>query len=167
MTAFDICYASIIKSEGGYSDNRADPGGKTNLGVTQRAWEAWKHRPVTEAEMRALTVDAVCPFYRAMYWNASHCDSLPVGLALCVFHVAVNAGPGRAAKLLQGIVGAVPDGAIGPATLAIVAKGDPHTMIGAYQDALRAFYRSLPKFSVFGKGWLNRAADVQKQALAL
>ena len=171
MTAFDTCYASVIASEGGWSDNPKDPGGMTNLGVTNRAWEAWVNHPVTEADMRALTKETVAPFYRAMYWNAAHCDALPVGLALCVFHVSVNAGPKRAAKLLQAMVGAVPDGAIGPATLAAVgqyvsSKGE-RAAVSAFQDALRAFYRSLDTFATFGHGWLNRATSVEQQALAL
>lgn len=167
MTSFDQCYPSVIKAEGGFVNNKLDPGGMTSLGVTKRAWQAWRVGPVTEADMRALTPEGVKPFYRAMYWNPVHCDSLPVGLAMCVFHCSVNAGPRRAAKVLQTIVGAIPDGAIGPATLAAVARGDQRTMIGAYQDALRAFYRGLPTFGTFGKGWINRANDVQQQAEAL
>ena len=171
MTAFDTCYASVIASEGGYVNDPRDNGGITNLGVTKRAWEAWVGHPVTEADMRALTKEGVGPLYRAMYWNAAHCDALPTALALCVFHVSVNAGPKRAAKLLQGMVGAVPDGAIGPATLAAVAryvssKGE-RAAVSAFQDGLRAFYRSLDTFATFGHGWFNRAASVEQQALAL
>lgn len=168
MTSFDRCYASLIKSEGGYVNNPKDPGGVTNLGVTKRAWEAYLHRTVSIAEMKALTVERVCPFYRAMYWNAAHCDSLPTGLALCVFHVAVNAGVRRAAKLLQSVVGATPDGAIGPSTLAAVsvwtANHGERVAINAFQDALRAFYRSLSTFPTFGRGWINRSIEVQRQA---
>jgi lysozyme family protein len=171
MTAFDTCYASILKSEGGYVNNPKDPGGMTNLGVTKRAWEAWVGHPVAEGDMRGLTGEKVAPFYRAMYWNPVHGDALPPALALCAFHVSVNAGPKRAAKLLQMIVGAAPDGAIGPGTLAAVTlwicAHSAQAAVTAYQDALRAFYRGLPTFITFGKGWLNRAADVEQQAKAM
>jgi lysozyme family protein len=171
MTAFDTCFASVIHSEGGFSNNPRDPGGITNLGVTKRAWEAWVGHSVTEQDMRQLTPAIVAPFYRANYWNAVHGDSFPVGIALCLFHCAVNAGPKRAATLLQGIVGAVPDGAIGAGTQAAVraflsARGE-QALVAAFQDALRAYYRSLSTFEVFGRGWLNRARDVEQQALAL
>lgn len=171
MTAFDTCYASVIHSEGGFTNNVHDNGGMTNLGVTKRAWERWLGHSVTEADMRALTVPVVAPFYRAQYWNVVHGDSLPLGVALCAFHCAVNSGPGRAAKLLQGIVGSVPDGAIGPGTLrsvvAWVAAHGQKALISAFQDSYRAYYRTLDDFPVFGKGWFNRAADIEQQALRM
>lgn len=171
MTAFDLCYPSLINSEGGFINDPADAGGMTSRGVTKRRWEEWIGDAVTESDMRAFTPASVAPFYRAKYWNAAHCDSFPVGLALCLFHSAVNAGPGRAAMLLQGVVGTTPDGAIGPGTIAAVtawqwAHGLP-ALIHAYQDALRAYYRTRPTFPRFGKGWLNRAADVEAQAKAM
>jgi lysozyme family protein len=173
VTAFDTCYASIIHSEGGYVNDKRDAGGMTNLGVTKRAWEAWLDHPVSEGDMRALTPVVVSPFYRSQYWNPIHGDALPLALALCVFHVSVNAGPGRAAKLLQSVVGVTSDGAIGPATLAAVTRVTSARVAGlaalvhSFQDALRAYYRSLSSFEVFGKGWLNRAADVEAQAKAM
>jgi lysozyme family protein len=173
MTAFDICYASVIRAEGGFVNDPRDPGGMTKLGVTKRAWEAYTGHPVTEAEMRAFTPASVAPFYRANYWNPVHGDSLPPALALCLFHVSVNAGPRRAAKLLQTVVGATSDGAIGPATIAAVTKATSArvaglaTLVGAFQDGLRAYYRSLSTFPTFGKGWLNRAAAVEKEALGM
>lgn len=173
MTAFDTCYASVIKAEGGWSNDPADPGGITNWGVTKRAWEAWVGHPVTISDMHLLTPAIVAPFYRANYWNPMHGDSLPPALALVLFHCAVNAGPKRAAMLLQHVVDTAPDGALGPATIAAVAKAISSrvsglaTLITAFQDALREFYRSLHNFDVFGTGWLNRAADVQRQAEAM
>ena len=173
MTAFDTCLASVLRSEGGFVNDSRDSGGMTNLGVTKHAWESWVGHSVDEAEIRALVPMTVGPFYRAMYWNPIHGDSLPPALALCVFHVSVNAGPRRAARLLQSVVGATPDGAIGPATLAAVTRlaqsrvAGLSTIVDTFQDALRAYYRSLATFPTFGKGWLNRAADVEAQALAM
>ena len=171
MTTFDTCYASLITSEGGWSNNPRDHGGMTNLGVTKRAWEAWVGHPVTETDMRALTAEQVAPFYRALYWNPVHGDNLPPSLALCLFHSSVNDGARRTAMLLQSVVGAAPDGAIGPATLhAVMAWIGIHgerKMVTAFQDALRTFYRGLSTFEVFGKGWLNRANDIEQQAMEL
>lgn len=165
--SFDTALVSVLRSEGGFVNDARDPGGMTCLGVTKHAWDAWKGGSVSEAEMRAFLPSTVAPFYRAMYWNPCHCDSLPPALALVVFHCAVNAGVGRAAKLLQKIVGAAPDGAIGPGTLAAVARHDAKDLVIKFQDALRAFYQSLPTFSTFGKGWFRRASLVQAEAMAL
>lgn len=48
-------FALMLKSEGGYVNNPADPGGMTNLGVTKATWENWVGRESDEAEMRGLT----------------------------------------------------------------------------------------------------------------
>ena len=171
VSNFDLCYPSLIKAEGGYVNNPQDPGGMTNLGVTRRAWEHWVGHGVAEADMRALTPLIVSPFYRAMYWNIVHGDELPLGLALCMFHSAVNSGPQRACILVQKLVKATPDGAIGPATLqlinqAVAARGEK-ALIRGFQDSYRAFYLTLKNFATFGHGWIKRADTVEAQALGM
>ena len=154
----------MLKSEGGYVNNPADPGGRTNLGVTQATWENWVGRPSDEAEMRSLTADKVEPLYKKKYWDAVRGDELPVGLDYLVFDFAVNAGPGRAIKVMQSAVGVTPDGGFGPLTMAAVKAIDPVELINKFSQAKEDFYRSLAQFPVFGKGWLNRVADVKVKA---
>jgi lysozyme family protein len=38
---FDICLAFTLKTEGGYVDNPADPGGATNMGITLATLRQW------------------------------------------------------------------------------------------------------------------------------
>ena len=168
---FDHCLAIILRHEGGFVNHPKDPGGMTNLGVTKNTWEAWTGRPATEAEMRALTVDKVKPLYKARYWDACACDALPAGLALCVFDFAVNAGPSRAARYLQGVVRVSQDGNIGPETLGAVkamntAAGTAY-LVKAYQDARRGYYRQLSTFATFGRGWMRRVDETETEALRL
>ena len=113
---FNVCLALVLKSEGGYVNHPADPGGRTNLGVTQKVWEDWVSHPVTEADMRALTPTDVGPMYKAKYWDMVKGDNLPKGVDYAVFDLAVNSGPGKAAKTLQSVLGANPDGQIGHST---------------------------------------------------
>jgi len=157
----------MLKSEGGYVNNPADPGGRTNLGVTQATWENWVGRQVDEPEMRGLTADKVEPLYKERYFDAVRGDVLPVGLDYLMFDFAVNAGPGRAIKLLQSAVGVTPDGGFGPMTLAAVQAVDPVVLIEKFSHAKEDFYRSLSTFATFGKGWLNRVADVKAKASAM
>jgi len=153
---FHRCLAEILKWEGGYVDDPRDPGGATNLGVTLATLSDWLGRSATKAEVHALTGDAVAPIYRAKYWTAVHGDDLPAGVDLLTFDASVNSGPARAAKWLQKAVGAEPDGQIGPATLAAVAASNAASVIDAIFHEREAFYRSLPTFEHFGKGWLSR-----------
>jgi lysozyme family protein len=154
----------MLKSEGGYVNNPADPGGMTNLGVTKATWENWVGRESDEAEMRGLTPEKVEPLYKKKYWDAVRADELPVGLDYLMFDFGVNAGPGRAIKVMQSAVGVTPDGGFGPMTLAAVQAIDPVELIEKFSQAKEDFYRSLGTFATFGKGWLNRVADVKVKA---
>lgn len=165
--AFTAALDLILHHEGGYVNHPKDPGGRTNLGVTQRVWETWTGKPATEADMRALTREKVTPVYRKNYWDAVSADDLPGPLALCLFDMAVNAGPGRAARILQGVLGVAQDGRIGPATIAAAKGWNVVSLVARYQDARRAFYQSLATFPTFGKGWMRRVDEVEAAAMAL
>lgn len=165
MTRFSDCLPRVLKSEGGFVDDPKDPGGATNLGVTQATLAHWLHHPVTVEDVKALTPDTVAPIYQASYWNAASCGQLPAGVDYMVFDLAVNSGPGRAARFLQEAVGANPDGAIGEQTLEAVAKMTPAAIINAMSARREAFYRDQPTFLHFGVGWLNRLKQVTDQAL--
>lgn len=154
----------VLQHEGGYSDNPADPGGRTNLGVTQAVWEEWVGHPVSEKVMRDLTAAAVAPMYKAKYWDKIKGDDLPSGVDYAVFDAAINSGPGRAVKWLQACVGVDVDGGIGPKTLAAVAKFDPETLVDDYAKRRLSFLMDLPHWQTFGKGWSRRVAEVQSTA---
>jgi lysozyme family protein len=154
----------MLKSEGGFVNHPSDPGGMTNLGVTKATWENWVGRESDEAEMRSLTPEKVEPLYKKKFFDAVRGDELPVGLDYLLFDFAVNAGAGRAIKTLQSAVGVTPDGGFGPLTMAAVQAIEPQELIERFSQAKEDFYRSLNTFNVFGKGWLNRVADVKLKA---
>lgn len=166
---FTVCLKEVLRHEGGFVNHPKDPGGMTNLGVTRRTYEDWVGHPVNEATMRKLTPGSVAPLYKRQFWDALRCDRLPKGVDLCVFDFGVNAGVNRAARYLQLIVGAEKDGKIGPATINLVVKNKlkPDQIIRVYQLSRRSFYKKLPKFPVFGKGWLRRVDEVEKVALKM
>lgn len=158
---------ALLKHEGGFVNNPADPGGMTNLGVTQRVWEEWLDHPVTERDMRALTAETVAPMYKRKYWDKIAGDDLPAGLDMVVFDCAVNSGPGRAAKMLQKVLGVTEDGVIGSQTLGMISRTDADTLIAYYSAARLAFLTTLPTWAVFGKGWERRVAEVSVEAQTL
>jgi lysozyme family protein len=164
---FRDCLDLVLKSEGGYIDHPKDPGGRTNLGVTQRVWEEWIGHPATEKDMRELTPAIVAPMYEMRYWRTSYCEKLPRGLDLLVFSMAVNAGAGRSVKLLQDAIGVVADGVIGPNTMAKINEANVETLIDKFSEARTAYYKGLKLFPVFGSGWLNRTNKERLEALQL
>lgn len=164
---WDNAFKLMLKSEGGFVNHPSDPGGMTNLGVTKATWENWVGRESDEAEMRGLTPEKVEPLYKKKYFDAVRGDELPMGLDYLMFDFAVNAGAGRAIKTLQIAVGVTPDGGFGPMTMAAVQAVDPNELIERFSQAKEDFYRSLTTFATFGKGWLNRVADVKVKASAM
>ena len=169
--AFPACLAVTLREEGGYGDDPDDPGGPTNLGITQRTWSDWIGRPATIADIKALSVAKVTPLYRAQFWQALYCDNLPGPLALCVFDFGVNSGISHAARYLQGLVGAVVDGHVGPGTVAaaarFVAANSLNALVRQYQAARGQYDRSLGGYTHDGKGWDARVAAVQGAALKM
>ena len=159
------CLEMILHHEGGYVDHPDDPGGETNLGVTKKVYEDWGGTK----DMKDLTVEDVEPIYLENYWNRVKGDDLPSGLDLCVFDFGVNAGTGRAAKYLQGMVGATQDGAIGPMTIEAVNRYcDEHGVdqaIGEYQHKRQGYYEGLRHFATFGRGWTRRVTETTEEAL--
>jgi len=170
-TNFDMSFDRVMQSEGGYVWDKDDAGGETNLGVTIGAWGAYLRREIKPGEMKTLTRSDVKPFYKKMYWDKVRGDDLPQGVDYAVFDFAVNAGPGRAAKFLQQSVGATPDGAIGPGTMALVSKATPTDILQKFAQQKEAFYNSLaeknPTQQKFLKGWLSRVAHVQTAASSM
>ena len=161
---FEKSLALVLKHEGKFVNHKDDPGGMTNLGVTQNAWRDWVGHGVDEATMKSLTEDMVAPLYRMKYWDACLCDQLPSGVDYLVFDFAINAGPSRAIKTIQRALKITADGVIGPVTIKAIKGANAEDFITDFTHAKEVFYRSLSTFNIFGKGWLNRVADSKKSA---
>jgi len=164
---FEESLAHVLKSEGGYVDHPKDPGGATNLGTTKKVWEEWVGHEVTKDDIKALTVADVAPLYKARYWDKCRCDDLPHGVDFAVFDLAINSGTGRASKFLQGACGVAADGAIGPATLAAVAKMNPRELASKICERRLEFLQALPTWETFGKGWGRRVAETEEVAFKM
>jgi lysozyme family protein len=151
----------VLRWEGGYVDHPADPGGRTNKGVTQKVYDNWRARQgLPQRHVREIEDTEVHAIYETDYWLPPRCDLLQERLDLVQFDTAVNMGVGRAVRLLQSAVGCGADGSFGPQTERAVGACTPGTAIKTYCDARESFYRDLadrrPDLQVFLKGWLNR-----------
>lgn len=165
--SFETALGAVLRHEGGYVDHPRDPGGATNMGITRATLAAFRGRPVTKAEVRGLTADEAGRIYRERYWNAVRGDELPAGVDLAVFDAAVNSGPSRAIRWLQGALALARDGRMGPATLAAARMAEPGALIRSFSAARLAFLRGLPTWPEFGRGWRRRVAETEAAALAL
>lgn len=164
---FERALGLVLVHEGGWSDDPADPGGATNLGVTIGTLSLWLGRPATRAEVRALTPASVAPIYRRKFWDAIQGDALPVGLDYALFDFAVNSGPKRAVIGLQRALRLADDGRLGPVTLAALTGQDVPELVNALCDGRLSFLRALSTWPRFGRGWGRRIEEVRAAALAL
>jgi lysozyme family protein len=164
---FERSLALVLKHEGGWADHPADPGGATMKGVTIGTYRRFINAKGTKADLRNITNAQLAKVYREQYWNAVRADELPDGLDYAVFDFAVNSGPGRAARYLQGVLGVVIDGQIGPATIKAAKSYRTSDIIENLCGDRMAFLQGLETWKTFGKGWSSRVAGVRKEALAM
>lgn len=175
LSNWDKAFDHVIAHEGGFTNDQRDPGnhlpdgreGCTMWGCTQKNWEAYIGKQVTQEDMKALTKEDVKPLYKRDYWDVVNGDSLPSGVDYACFDFAINAGASRSKKTLQTALGVTADGAIGPGTLAAIEAADGEELLKKFSEAKESFYRGLPTFSTYGKGWLKRVADVQAVAITM
>ena len=161
---FEKSLELVLQHEMGYVHHPLDPGGRTNLGVTQRVWEDYVGHKVDEQTMRSLTKELVAPLYKSRYWDAVHGDQLPSGADYLAFDFAVNAGAFRCIKTIQRALNITADGIIGPVTIKAIQDTNAEDFIEKFSNAKESFYLGLANYPTFGKGWLNRVAESKKAA---
>lgn len=166
QTSYDRSLKMLLKDEGGYVNHPRDPGGATNKGITQRVYSAlyrakgWKPRSV-----RHITDDEVAAIYRFQYWDTVRGDALPAGLDYAMFDYAVNSGPVRAVKELQGLLKVPVDGHIGIVTMqAVHDTKDIPGLIDRLCDKRLTFLSRLKHWITFKGGWGRRVAGVRFEA---
>lgn len=153
MSAFDVAFAKLLGSEGGYSNNPADPGGETMWGITKRVAQQYGYT----GDMKLLTQEQAKAIAKKGYWDPFRCDEMPLAVAFQVFDVAYNGG--RAAKWLQTACGVEADGVIGLNTLAAAAAVDPWEFLCKFNSLRIGYYTDLGAWQTFGKGWSRRIAN--------
>ena len=175
MSAFDKAFAFVLGHEGGLSKEAADPGnwtgGRVGQGVLKGTTWGISAAAYPMLDIAALTPADAQAIYRRDYWEPLACDSLPPPLALLVFDAGVNNGVGWAARWLQGVAGAVPDGAIGPLTQAllskILAERGGAAICAEFQAQRLAFMAGLAGWRIFGLGWARRLCALPYQSLQM
>jgi len=171
---FNAALVHVLEMEGGYTDDPADPGGPTNLGITLADYAQSLHQSLDDttrdallAGLKRITAPAVRDIYWQTYWLPSGCPSMPAAIAYFHFDTAVNMGTGTAIRMLQTACGCLVDGEVGPITSAAVDAADPAALLHNYADLRRRRYRSLSTFQHFGRGWLARVDTTLTRALAV
>jgi lysozyme family protein len=169
MAEFNLFLPVVLKFEGGFVDDPADPGGATNKGITLNTFASCSGRLLgqdpTLENLSQLTDEHAGKIYRELYWDKVCGDQIAhQELASIVCDFYVNAG-NNATKLLQRVMNDLGcqlpvDGVVGPASLAALSKLDPVEVYRRYKSGRIAYYQRLvanqPALARFLKGWINR-----------
>ena len=149
------------KWEGGLVNDKYDKGGQTKYGISKRWYP--------DLDIENLTRKQAKQIYRTEYFDKTGASELPLPLAMQVFDYAVNSGASTAIKDLQRIIGAEPDGRIGPATLEAIKSVDQSKLLNDYINARSNNYNRIikndPTQERFKKGWFNRLNDMSKSTI--
>lgn len=163
----------ILQLEGGFVDNPDDPGGATNMGITQTTYDDWRasaivvpSEPPKPRSVSLLTSQEAWLLYSENYWRPARASAMDWPLNLVHFDSAVNHGVRKAARLLQEVLGVSIDGAIGPITMAALGG------MGSYTTAEKLLWKRLgfyyvisqtPKQLQFLRGWISRLMLLRKE----
>ena len=170
---FKCAIQFVAHWEGGEVNHANDPGGHTNLGVTQQtlnlARQKYPQAKLPES-VSDLTTDHVYFIFWHEYWLPVKCDEMSPGLALMIFDGAINQGVSAIGKHLQRAVGVVVDGIVGSKTIAaVVAYGqrDGYSRLIQAVAAERAlgYARTGGLLEHFGRGWYRRLLSCYSASL--
>lgn len=174
--------AAIVAREGGFVNDRDDPGGATNHGVTlgtlQRlGLDVTRDGRVDQSDVRALTAAKAIDIFVEHYFRGPRIAELPLVLQAAVFDMYVNAGA-NAVRILQRLIRDMRidvgvDGVIGPKTIAAAyaaAAAAPDHVADAYGIARRNYYYALADARATSRkfarrqdggkgGWIARAEE--------
>ena len=90
---FNEALKFILRWEGGYTNDKNDPGGETKFGISKRSYP--------ELDISKLTLEQAKKIYYENYWLKSGCQNMEYPLNLVVFDTAVNMGRSRAGKIWE------------------------------------------------------------------
>jgi lysozyme family protein len=160
-TNFERALAFTQQWEGGFVDNKFDPGGRTNFGITQATYNQWRRqKSLPQQDVLRIQPQEVKWIYWENYWIPAKCPAMVLPLAVAHFDTSVNFGVGGSTKFLQSVLSVGVDGIWGPITQAAFEKGNTKQPAQAIVESrIRYRYQRVahsPSQRVFLQGWLNR-----------
>lgn len=159
MSSFDDAFSALIGNEGGFVDNKADPGGATRWGVTERVARANGYT----GDMRALPLETAKEIAKRVYWDPLHLDEFDPRIAFQIFDSNYNGG--QTVRWAQAAAGAAVDGKMGPATIAALKLADPRAFVLSFLSQRMLYLTNLATWSSFGKGWTRRIANNMQKGI--
>lgn len=192
MAKVEFLAPKILKWEGGYVDDPADPGGATNKGVTLSTWRQVGYDKdgdgdIDEDDIRLLNHDDFIKVLKHTYWDRWQAD-LITNQSIAELLVDWVWGSGKWGIIIpQRLLGVKQDGIVGPLTIGTLNSRLPSGMYQTIFDARIRFIRDIVQKSIhdyeekrgekstpaeqmkmtlrrFEAGWMNRLYDFKFEA---
>ena len=159
---FNSIFEYILSVEGGYSNDKADKGGKTKYGIIEVEARKYGYK----GDMKDLSKEIAEDIYKNKYYLSNNLDKIKdKRVALSIADWTINSGNWGTKKaqqtvnILKGDV-LVVDGVLGEKSIQAINSINPEMFLTQYHELQRKFYKAIvdnnPSQSVFLKGWLNR-----------
>lgn len=159
---FTIAIDRLIGHEGGYSDNRNDPGnwtgGRVGVGELKGTKFGIAANTYPTLDIKNLTRDQAVAIYRRDFWDSIRGDGLTLEVGFQLLDGAVNSGITQAVRWLQRAVGVADDGLIGPVSQAAFKAADQNDAVLLFNAERLEFMTRLSNWPDAGKGWARRIA---------
>ena len=159
---FDTFIRRILSHEGGFSNDRNDPGnwtgGRVGAGQLKGTKFGIAANTYPTLDIKNLTWDTAAALYRRDFWDAAKAGQLPPAVGFQLLDGAVNSGVRRATQWLQRAARVADDGILGPVSLAAIRAADPNDLAFRFLAERLDFMTGLSNWPHHGKGWARRLA---------
>lgn len=181
MADFDAAVYKTLKFEGGFVNNRNDPGGPTNFGITLRVLQgcgelgdADLDGDIDIDDMQILTKDVAISIYRDLYWRGDGIFSQAI--AEKHFDMSVNMGVVTASKYLQLAclqldtnLSILVDGVIGPKSVETINCLPEEDIMAALVKLHAGHYWNIIEYDIrknaISRGWPSEAITCALEAI--
>lgn len=151
------------------SNDIADSGGLTNLGITHSEYDHYRaQKNLPFQSVKEISLHEAKDIYRHTYWLSSHCAEMPRRIAISCFDEQVNTG--RAIVALQLILGIKPDGIAGTETFNELnswlskPKNEDKLLCNYFRDRENHYLVwGVGSQRKFLKGWLRRSRSLKEE----
>ena len=160
---FGEAFEFTIGAEGGYVDNKNDPGGETNFGISKRSYP--------KEDIKGMTLERAREIFYKDFWCPAYCEELvdinkPL-TAMVIFDTSVHSGNANTRMLLQMAVGVKVDAMIGKYTKAAIKLHKDMDLVEKVLEQRQKYYKMIiskhKKLKVFENGWANRLSLLKKK----
>ena len=154
----------ILYYEGGFVNDKDDPGGATNKGVTLATFRQVFGDKKTVVDLKNITGAQWNLIFKKYYWDKCKADLIDnQSIANMLVDFAWHSGVSRAISFIQKIVGVDVDGLMGRVTIGAINGyyQGPAYIFNHLKTERKLYLMSLKNWKKYGSGWFDRVEHIK------